>query len=303
MWWKTILSLIFFLIVVVLLVFYWFVPFEEIEFKVSPKNTNFTVNTSAGESMQFYENMRYPSSDISYRIRDCNLEKSDEMITAFKILEDQTILNFFPVTTNEEISISCEEKAKVEGGLFIAGEGGPVNITRSENFNVIHKGSILLIKESKCEEPNIGIHELLHVLGFDHSSNPDNIMYEVSKCNQRIGQDTINLLNSLYSFPSQPDLSFENVSASMKGRYIDLNMTIRNNGLKDSPNTSILIYADNKTLKEVEFGALEIGSGRILTLTNIFVLQRDINELEFVIDSNFKELNKVNNRIVLKIKK
>ena len=59
-------------------------------------------------------------------------------------------------------------------GLFIAGEGGPSNITKSGDFSVITHGSILLIKESKCERPNIAIHELLHALGFDHSENPNN---------------------------------------------------------------------------------------------------------------------------------
>ena len=302
--WKTIFSLIFFLVVITLLLFYWFIPLEEINFEFSqPKNTNFTLNASLSENMQFYENMRYPSSDISYRIQDCPLKKSDDMKTAFNIIENKTLLNFYPVIANEEISVTCENKARVEGGLFIAGEGGPVNITRSENFNVIHKGSVLLIRESKCENPNIGIHELLHALGFDHSTNPNNIMYEVSKCNQEIGQDTINLLNWLYSFPSQPDLSFENASASMKGRYLDVSVTIKNNGLKESENTKIIIYADSKPLKEIELSSLEIGHGRIITLTNIFVLQRDIDELEFFINSDFEELNKDNNRITLEIKK
>jgi len=302
--WKIIFSLIFFLIVVALLIFYWFIPLEEISFEFSqPKNTNFTLNASLSENMQFYENMRYSGSDISYRIQDCPLKKSDDMKTAFEIIESQTLLNFYPVIANEEISVTCENKARVEGVLFVAGEGGPVNIIQSEPFNVIHKGSVLLIRESKCENPNIGIHELLHALGFDHSTNPDNIMYEVSKCNQEIGQDTINLLNWLYSFPSQPDLSFENASASMKGRYLDVSVTIKNNGLKESENTKIIIYADNKPLKEIELSSLEIGHGRIITLTNIFVLQRDIDELEFFINSDFEELNKDNNRITLEIKK
>lgn len=302
--WKTIFSLIFFLVVITLLLFYWFIPLEEINFEFSqPKNTNFTLNASLSENTQFYENMRYPSSDISYRIQDCPLKKSDDMKTAFNIIENKTLLNFYPVIANEEISVTCENKARVEGGLFIAGEGGPVNITRSENFNVIRKGGILLIRESKCENPNIGIHELFHALGFDHSTNPNNIMYEVSKCRQEIGQDTINLLNWLYSFPSQPDLSFENASASMKGRYLDVSVTIKNNGLKESKNTKIIIYADSKPLKEIELDPLEIGHGRIITLTNIFVLQRDIDELEFFINSDFEELNKDNNRITLEIKK
>ncbi|GAI14097.1 unnamed protein product, partial [marine sediment metagenome] len=51
---------------------------------------------------------------------------------------------------------------------------------------------------------------------------------------------------------SYPDLSFENVSAVMNGRYLDTNMSIRNNGLKDSEKTKIEIYADGKLVKEIE---------------------------------------------------
>ncbi len=304
MGWKVLLSFIFILIVVSLLVLYWFIPLGTIEYGLnSPGHSNFSLSSSGNESMQFYQSMRYPDSRISYMIDKCPLKKMEEMERAFETVSDQTILNFYPVGSNEEISVTCDSKTKVEGGLFIAGEGGPVNITRSDKFNVIHKGGILLIRESKCENPNIGTHELLHALGFDHSKNPDNIMYNVSKCSQTIGEDTINLLNYLYSFPSQPDLSFENVSAFMRGRYLDLNMTIRNNGLKDSEEAEILVYAGDKLIKEIELEALEIGHGRVIVLTNIFTLKRNIDELRFFIESGFEELDKANNIVTLEIKK
>ena len=59
----------------------------------------------------------------------------------------------------------------IREGKFIAGEGGPTNITVSGKYNVITHGSILLIRESRCSIPTIAIHELLHVLGFKHSNN------------------------------------------------------------------------------------------------------------------------------------
>jgi len=304
MWWKIILSLIFSLFVVGLLVLYWFIPLETVEYGMnSPGHSNFTLNTLDNQSMQFYENMRYASPNISYMIYKCPLKKKEEMKQAFGIISNQTIINFYSVNNDEEISVMCDSGTKVEGGLFIAGEGGPINITRSDRFNVIHKGSILLIRESKCANPNIGLHELLHTLGFDHSNNPNNIMYDISRCGQTIGQDTINLLNWLYSFPSQSDLAFENVSASMKGRYLDINIMIRNNGFKDSEKTKISIYAEGKFLKEVDLDALKVGHGRIIILNNIFILKKNIEELEFFIDSDFEELDKSNNQVILKIKK
>jgi len=301
---KAVLGFIFILVVVSLLVLYWFIPLENIEYGLdSPGHSNFTLNTLDNETMQFYQNMRYPDSRISYGIDNCPLKKIDEMKRAFESISDQTVLDFYPVGSDEEISVTCESKNKVEEGLFIAGEGGPVNITKSDKFNVIHKGSILLIRESKCENPNIGIHELLHALGFDHSNNPNNVMYGVSRCGQTIGQDTINLLNYLYSFPSQPDLVFEDVSASMHGRYLDLNMTIRNNGLRGSEEAEILIYTDDKLIKEIELEPIEIGHGRIIVFTNLFTLKRNIDELKFFIDSDFPELDKDNNQVILEIKK
>jgi len=301
--WKTALGFIFFLFVIFLLVFYWFIPFGEIEFMTSgPGHSNFTLNSSAVESMQFYENLRYSELRISYRIEDCPLEKADEMRNAFKTIEDKTILTFYPVSNNEEILVTCESKTKFEGKFFVAGEGGPTNITQAGSFNVIHNGGIVLLRDSNCPNPNIAIHELLHALGFDHSKNPENIMYEISRCDQEIGQDTINVINELYSVPSLPDLSFEDASASMKGRYLDITMVVRNNGLKNSGNSKVIIYADNESVKELEIEPLVIGSGKQITFTNIFVMQTSVNEVKLSIEYGSEELKKENNIITLKIK-
>ena len=298
--WKEFFSYVIPLLLIVLLFFYWVLPLETIDFGASSsRNSNFTLNNYSNKSMQFYDNMRYPSKDISYNIQGCPLKKKDDMERSFEIIENLTVLNFYPVTSDEEISVTCDEKARFEGDLFIAGEGGPTKITQSENFNVIHKGGILLIRESKCENPNVGIHELLHALGFDHSDNPNNILYPISKCSQEIGQDTIDMINWLYSFPSLPDLMLENVSATMEGRYLDLNLTVRNAGLNDAPEAKIEVYADGKLVQEINFDLLDIGNGRRITMNNIFILQKSINELRFLIKADFEELEKENNEVIL----
>ncbi|MEK6840940.1 MAG: matrixin family metalloprotease [Nanoarchaeota archaeon] len=290
-------------ILVLLLFFYWVFPLETIDFGTTKsRNSNFSLGNYGNASMQFYENMRYPEKDISYRIQGCPISKSDEMKNSFEIIENLTILNFYSVADNEEISVTCDSKAKFEGNLFIAGEGGPINITNAGDFNVIRRGAISLIRESKCENPNVGIHELLHALGFDHSENPNNIMYNISKCSQTIGQDIPDTINQLYSFPSLPDLAFENVSATMEGRYLNVNFTIRNQGLKDSSGAAIKIYADGEIIKEIKTEPLDIGSGRRIWITNLFVFQKSINELEFFINTNFEELDRENNRVVLEYK-
>jgi len=301
MGWKIFVSFIFILLVSSLLIFYWFIPFKTIEFGVSGGNSNFNLNNKSS-NMQFYQNMRYPNSRISYQIYDCPLQKENDMERAFEIISEGSILDFYPVDSDEQISVTCDSKNKMEEGLFIAGEGGPTNITRAGNFNVILHGSILLIRDSKCETPNIAIHELLHTLGFGHSENQNNVMYPITKCGQTIGEDIFQLIDELYSFPSYEDLVFENVSAVMHGRYLNVNMSVRNNGLRSSEKSKIIISADDKFVKEIDLDSLKIGYGRRISLENVWVSQINVEELEFFIDYNLTELEKKNNKIILKIK-
>lgn len=304
---KEVLTRIFsfiFIIFAVTGIFFYFSPFDTTEFVPqieAPKNYNFS--STGFEGMQFYKNMRYPDSRISYKIDDsCNLQKKADMEGAFGKIENLTIVDFYPVIGNEEISVVCEDKIKVEENFFIAGEGGPTNITKAENFNVISHGGILLLRNSECENPNVAIHELLHAMGFAHSQNKNNIMYEISRCGQIIGDDTINLINNLYSVESEADLSFENVSAKMHGRYLDVNASIRNNGLKDIGKSTMTIYADGEKLKTVDVNEMKIGYGVSISMRNIFVSDISVKEVKVSINSSYKELDKKNNEAILQIK-
>jgi len=287
--------------VILLLVVYWFVPFNEISFNTKIKTSNFSLNNSGFENMQFYPNMRYPKKNISYKIDSCTLQKKEDMERAFEILGNQTLLNFYPTFYDEEISITCDDKNKEKGGLFIAGEGGPTYIIQSGTFNVITHGKILLIKQSSCANPNIALHELLHALGFDHSENPNNIMYSISNCRQSIGEDTFALINKLYSIPSYSDLQFEDTSAIVSGKYLDVEMTIRNGGLKKSEISKIIISADDKVVEEIELESLNIGSGKSISIKNIWIPQIKIEELTFFIEHSLEELEKNNNKIIMEV--
>jgi len=303
MGWKSVLSFIFFLIVVALLVLYWFVPFNTVDFGAKVAHSNFNLESSDLTDMQFYPNMRFADSRISYRIYDCTLQKTEDMKRAFKIVSDKTVLDFYPVNFDEEISVHCDSQNKIEEGLFIAGEGGPVNITKTDSFNVISKGRILLIKDFKCNIPNVAIHELLHVLGFDHSANQKNIMYNVSKCGQSIGDDIPYLINYLYSFSSSPDISFGKVTAVMHGKYLNVEIEVKNNGLAESDQTQIKIYADDKIVKSIDLEPLGIGYGKKIMLTNIWITKVSVDKLKFVIDPKSEELDTSNNLVVLELKK
>lgn len=213
---KTILSIFIFLLIASLSLSYFIVPLREINLgskhSISLPNQIITGN-------QFYPNMRFPDNNISYKInKECSLTKQNQMQRAFEIIEEKTILEFYPIPSNEEITITCQETERktekyLKANFFIAGEGGPTEIIRLQNFSLINKGEILLIRNSKCPNPNIAIHELLHVLGFDHSNNPKDIMYNITECDQEISLETLNIINKIYSIPSRPDLQITNASA------------------------------------------------------------------------------------------
>ncbi len=300
---KVVLGLLFFIFAMSLLAVYWFVPLSTTEFRINAKPSNPNLDEVDLQKLQFYSNMRFPDEEISYRITRCPLQKMDNMVNAFNILSDKTLLSFYWDDINPEIEVFCDSTAKIEGNLFIAGEGGPTNITTAGEFNVITKGKITLLRESKCPNPNIGLHELLHVLGFDHTNDPTDIMYPVSDCDQELKNYTLDLINTLYSIPSKPDLAIENVSAIMHGKYLDLNLSVRNVGLKPSPESKVVIYADDTKVKEFRVEALDIGHGRIISFTNLWVARINTGSIRLEVVSNSEELKKENNELILEIKK
>jgi len=299
---KTVLSILFFVIAISLLILYWLVPTQNINLNFAPKNPNFFIGNTTG-SLQFYENMRYPSSEISYTISDCTLQKNSDMKEAFDFIENKTILTFIEKTSGGEIFVTCDEKNRLkEDGFFIAGEGGPSEITKTNNFNVILAGEILLIKKSKCPKPNVAIHELLHALGFDHSANSENIMYNVSDCSQTIGYEIPNEINNIYQYPQYQDLAFENISISIDGKYLSTNISLRNHGLKESENSILKIYADENEITEFNIDSINIGYGTQIISTNIKLPNRNIETLNFAILTNNQELNSSNNKQEFSIK-
>lgn len=305
MGWERVAVLIFVVLVFGILAIYWFGP-TNVEFIMGNANSNFSLNSSL-QDLQYYPNLRFPSSDISYKISsECSLSKSSDMEKAFSELSQSTILRFFPADNNEEILITCSNQIKPEGnGLFVAGEGGPTKVIAENKFNVILTGEILLLSEPVCNIPLVSLHELLHVLGFQHSTNSRNIMYSITNpsCSQILGEDIPTLLNQIYSYPSLPDLELQNISADMHGRYLNINMTIMNEGLADAQQSSIEIYADGNLIKEFDVEGIKLGEGEIITLTSIFVAQINVNQLEIVTTYNFDELEKDNNKIKLTIKR
>jgi len=186
--------------------------------------------------------------------------------------------------------------------MFVAGEGGATKIIQSKNFNIILQGEILLIRNSECFKPNIALHELFHSLGFKHSANPSNLMYNITDCDQTISNDMIDQINKLYSTESNPDLILENVSAIMKGRFLSINFSVINGGLNKAGESKLLIYAGKSVVKEMDILPLEIGQGEIIRLENVFVPQINVKNITLFVETSFLEIDKGNNVINLEIK-
>jgi len=284
---------IFLALILILLIFFAFYGNSFYDLSFEPKNYNFSL--SSGE-MQFYPNLRYSDSKISYSIEDCPLQRKADMENAFLMLSNLTKLSFY-TRENPEIMIYCSDIQRTQENLFIAGEGGPINITSAGKFNVISKGRILLLKQSDCSFSNIALHELLHALGFTHSLNKRNLMYNVTNCNQQIGEDVIQKINELYATPSLPDLTVEKGSLFYLNNYLNMSFNVFNNGLSTSTPFVVKVYNGNKEIKEYSVDSLRPGYGNVITITNIYL--EKVEKIKLSIEYSGQELDKNNNEIYL----
>ncbi|MEK6817747.1 MAG: hypothetical protein AABX80_02995, partial [Nanoarchaeota archaeon] len=81
---KTIFMIIFLIFIVLMLWIYWFTGFGDVQLsKSKTQDSNFSMNLTS-DNMQFYENLRYSDSKISYNIADkCTLQKKADAERAF----------------------------------------------------------------------------------------------------------------------------------------------------------------------------------------------------------------------------
>lgn len=270
-------------------------------FPTAPKAyTEFATNISKNlpsKSYQFYPNMRYQEKRIGYYLETaCDEKKRSDVERAFKILEDKTILEFYP-SSSGKIRILCSDLAPEPENKdhFVAGEGGPTEIINTSEYSVILAGKISLYRPERCDIPIVALHEILHALGFDHTNDKKSVMYPVTECEQELDGYIINQINSLYSVDSEPDLVIEKVSAFSSGRYVSFNINISNYGLDDVENFSLFIMGDNQTIKEFPMEDLKMGERKTLNVQNTRV-PRNLEKISFIVRMNKgNELSMENN--------
>ena len=225
----------------------------------------------------------------------------------FELQNRVQLISFYPEIENPgvaDILVGCsEDYISKEENSFIAGEGGPTKIINSSLYNVILNGKILLYKESECDFPIVETHELLHVFGFNHINNPKDIMYNLSSCNQEISQETIDMLNSLYKIETLPDLYVSEINATKKGRYLDFEIEVRNQGLTEAENVGLYVSTDGKKIENFSLGDIELGAGKRIWVTSLKLPSRNVKSVKFIIDreNKIKELRRDNNEITLSV--
>ncbi len=268
-------------------------------------NTQLEVSNISSAVGQFYLNMKFNHNSISYNIAsDCSEEKKDRMIEAFNELKNKVgIISFYSDFNNPDIEVSCSENTKhsIEKEYFIAGEGGAKEIIQTGRYNVITQGVILLYGEKKgieCDWPNIELHELLHVFGFDHSSDKNSLMFQyLESCSQKLDESIINTLKELYSKENFPDLYFDNVIGIKKGRYLDFNVTVKNSGTIDAENVFLSVFDNNDKIDEFDLKNIDFGAGVSFSVQNLKLNSRSSNDIKLVIDTDnlIKEIDENNN--------
>lgn len=254
--------------------------------------------------------MKFNHNNISYRIDPyCNTKRKEKIKKAFQEITNQApIITFKESFSKADIEVSCSkapESEPTDEKHLIAGEGGAKEIIQTKRNYIITKGVVYLydnndnkMKTTECEYPNIELHELMHVFGFDHSENKNSLMYPIlESCDQIIDQSIINQLKKLYSQKNLADIYFENISATKKGRYLDYNFTIKNSGSIDSENVTLTILDNNKVIEEKDLGKLKFGAGITITTTNLKLAHLNPDEIKFIIDKDNKieELDEDNN--------
>ncbi|MFA4960286.1 MAG: CARDB domain-containing protein [Candidatus Pacearchaeota archaeon] len=249
----------------------------------------------------FAEYMRFDHNNISYNIKgSCPKLRLAYIEEAFGILnENVRQLSFYQVDEDADISIECsEDYVEIGKNLFAAGEGGPTKIIKNGKFNIIEKGTIYLYQDPICDYPIVELHELLHVFGFNHSNDKKNIMFAVSDCEQRLSENIISALQNLYEIPVSPDLIITNLSAVKRGRYLDFNITIANEGLSGAEEVTLLVSSNGKEIQTFNLGEIEMGYGRTLYSVNVKMFSSDIKTIDFYVDGEDKisELDESNNK-------
>lgn len=280
-------------------------PGPPVALKVDDSRSSFDDRFDYGAAPVFADNLRFSHNLISYNIDEgCNSYRKDMMTRAFHIFTSETgVVSFYESKENPDIEVSCSnEFVDLGDELFAAGEGGPSRIINTSWFKVIEKGNILLYDDGDCDYPVVALHELGHVFGFAHSNDTKNIMYNTSDCDQRISENMIKTMKTLYSLEALPDARIDSVEGNIRGRFLSFNISVLNEGLVGIDDINLTIFADGEEVDSVNLGDIDVGYGRSLDIQNM-MLNGPAEEIKFVLDNEgvVSEMDEDNNVIFMSV--
>lgn len=256
---------------------------------------------------QFYLNMRYQHSNISYWIEPlCGETKTKGILNALAILSRNTSLRFYLGNENAEIKYLCSKTSSTpeQESHYIAGEGGPIDIINASVYSIILSGEVALYRTEKCNEPKVTLHETLHALGFNHNTNPRSIMYPVTSCNQEIDEYLIREINNLYEAEALPDLVIESVNASKTEGYLNFNIVVSNLGLEAAEDVKLTVYLDGSQIKEYDLGSIGLGARKMLEVKGAKMpLSISSGQIRFAVrtEGGQREISTANNEVKLMV--
>lgn len=267
----------------------------------------------SNEIKQFYNNMRFNHNQISYYInKECSSEKQEKMMTAFSSFSSKVnnIISFYPGSEDTaEILVGCSaDSYEKEENIFIAGEGGPTRIVNS-SMPVITRGKILLYNESRasCDEPLLEMHELIHVLGYDHINKSGDIMYPFLDCEQKVSQGLAEHVIKLYSIAPFADISFNKDAVANLERYagawyLNFNISIDNMGIINAENTKLEVYSKSEKAENLvhtfDLKTAEFGAGKNFYVVNL-KLPSEADTIKLKLTTATKEKSTSNNVLEL----
>jgi hypothetical protein len=275
-----------------------------ISLKIINPSINKNITSYPSGHLQYYPNMKFNHNVITYSIDPaCSVKKITKIEKAFIMLNGEVNEISFKEEQNGDINIVCENKnvpSETEG-YFIAGEGGPTSVINTSLFYVINKGEVLLFNDkTSCDDPIVEMHEILHVFGFEHSTNKDSLMYSVASCQQVFTKDIRDELKRLYTIENLPELYFSDINVTKHGNYLDFEVKIKNEGLVQANNITLEIDSlpSDKNIEQFDMKSINYGEGKYLSVENLKIPLRTkrikfeiINGIEIENNNNIIEFN------------
>ena len=142
---------------------------------------------------------RFVQEKTDPEVITCPVYQVERVRDAFQIIHDEThnVVSFKEVEIGGDILVRCNG-SKADDQLFMRlGDG-----YYGSSNNLITYGELNFYTHRNCGTwPDIEIHEILHVFGFDHTTNKRSIMYPIaSSCDLgKIDEDIVQSLITTYS--------------------------------------------------------------------------------------------------------